>query len=111
MSSIICLIAGMLLGAIITYIAYHDTLKSKDTLIEDYKTGIDIHNKRELRLIYINQSTKDYVKRQQNIIKSNYGKNEKTTTDDIIATGYYTAFKDMEKTITQFEKSADEVTK
>lgn len=111
MSSIICLIVGMLLGAIITYIAYHDILKSKDTLIEDYKKGIDIHNKRELRLIYITQSIKDYVKRQQNIIKSTYGKNEKPTTDDTIAAGYYTAFKDIEKTITQFEKSADEITK
>lgn len=109
MSNIICLIFGVLIGSIIVYIAYHDTLKSKDTLIDDYKEGIEIHNKRELRLIFINQSTKDYVKKQQNIIKSNYGKNEKPTTDDTIAAGYYSALKDVEKTITQLEKNAEEI--
>ena len=109
MSNIICLIFGVLIGAIIVYVAYHDTLKSKDTLIDDYKEGIEIHNKRELRLIFINQSTKDYVKKQQNIIKSNYGKNEKPTTDDTIAAGYYSALKDVEKTITQLEKNAEEL--
>ena len=109
MSNIICLIFGVIIGAIIVYIAYHDTLKSKDTLIDDYKEGIEIHNKRELRLIFINQSTKDYVKKQQNIIKSNYGKNEKPTTDDTIAAGYYSALKDVEKTITQLEKNAEDL--
>ena len=109
MSNIICLIFGVIIGAIIVYIAYHDTLKSKDTLIDDYKEGIEIHNKRELRLIFINQSTKDYVKNLQNIIKSNYGKNEKPTTDDTIAAGYYSALKDVEKTITQLEKKAEEL--
>lgn len=111
MSNIICLIFGVLIGSIIVYIyiAYHDTLKSKDNLIDDYKEGIEIHNKRELRLIFINQSTKDYVKQQQNIIKSNYGKNEKPTTDDTIAAGYYSALKDVEKTITQLEKNAEEL--
>ena len=109
MSNIICLIFGVIIGAIIVYVAYHDTLKSKDTLIDDYKEGIEIHNKRELRLIFINQSTKDYVKKQQNIIKSNYGKNEKATTDDTIAAGYYSALKDVEKTITQLEKNAEEL--
>ena len=78
-------------------------------MIDDYKEGIEIHNKRELRLIFINQSTKDYVKQQQNIIKSNYGKNEKPTTDDTIAAGYYSALKDVEKTITQLEKNAEEL--
>lgn len=109
MSNIICLIFGVIIGAIIVYVAYHDTLKSKDTLIDDYKEGIEIHNKRELRLIFINQSTKDYVKKQQNIIKSNYVKNEKPTTDDTIAAGYYSALKDVEKTITQLEKNAEEL--
>lgn len=109
MSNIICLVFGVLIGSIIVYIAYHDTLKSKDTLIDDYKEGIEIHNNRELRLIFINQSTKDYVKKQQNIIKSNYGKNEKPTTDDTIAAGYYSALKDVEKTITQLEKNAEEL--
>ena len=109
MSNISCLIFGGIIGAIIVYVAYHDTLKSKDTLIDDYKEGIEIHNKRELRLIFINQSTKDYVKKQQNIIKSNYGKNEKPTTDDTIAAGYYSALKDVEKTITQLEKNAEEL--
>jgi hypothetical protein len=109
MSNIICLVFGVLIGAIIVYIAYHDTLKSKDTLIDDYKKGIEIHNKRELRLIFINQSTKDYVKKQQNIIKSNYGKNEKPTTDDTIAAGYYSALKDVEKTITQLEKNSEDL--
>ena len=109
MSNIICLVFGILIGSIIVYIDYHDTLKSKDDLIDDYKKGIEIHNKRELRLIFINQSTKDYVKKQQNIIKSNYGKNEKPTTDDTIAAGYYSALKDVEKTITQLEKNSEDL--
>lgn len=37
MSNIICLIFGVLIGSIIVYIAYYDTLKSKDDLIDDYK--------------------------------------------------------------------------
>lgn len=109
MNNIICLLFGIIIGAIITYIAYHSSLKNKDTLIDDYRKGIDIHNKRELRLIFINQSTKDYVKQQQNIIKSNYGKNEKPTTDDTIAAGYYSALKDVERKITQLEKNAEEL--
>lgn len=109
MSNIICLVFGLILGAIITYVAYHDSLKSKDILIDDYKKGINAHNKRELRLIFINQSIKDYVRNQQNIIKSNYGKSQNPTTDDTIAAGYYSALKDVEKTITQLEKNADEI--
>ena len=108
-SNIICLLLGIIFGSIITYIAYHDVLKSKDDLIDDYRKGIKIHNNRELKLIFINQSTKDYVKKQQNIIKSNYGKNEKPTTDDTIAAGYYSALKDVEKTITQLEKNSEDL--
>ena len=109
MSSIICLLLGLILGSGLCYLAFNQVLTSKDDIIEDYKKGIEIHNQRELKLIYINQSTKDYVKKQQNIIKSNYGKNEKPTTDDTIAAGYYSALKDVEKTITQLEKNAEEL--
>ena len=49
------------------------------------------------------------MKKQQNIIKSNYGKNEKPTTDDTIAAGYYSALKDVEKTITQLEKNSEDL--
>lgn len=112
MSNIICLVFGILIGSIIVYIAYHDTLKSKDDLIDDYKKGIEIHNKRELRLIFINQSTKDYVKQQQNILKSHYsGSNNipTDTTDQALTAGYYTAFKDIERKITQLEKNSEDL--
>lgn len=109
MSSIICLLLGLILGSGLCYLAFNQVLTAKDDIIEDYKEGIEIHNQRELKLIYINQSTKDYVKQQQNIIKSNYGKNEKPTTDDTIAAGYYSALKDVEKTIAQLEKNAEEL--
>lgn len=110
MSNIICLLLGIILGSIITYIAYHDTLKSKDTLIDDYRKGIDAHNKRELKLIFINQSTKDYVKQQLNSTRENYSQEKDVNkTDNFIAAGYYTALKDVEKTITQLEKNAEEL--
>jgi len=57
----------------------------------------------------VNQLYDEQLKQQQNIIKSNYGKNEKPTTDDTIAAGYYSALKDVEKTITQFEKNSEEL--
>lgn len=110
MSSIICLIAGILLGAIITYITYHDTLKSKNTLIEDYKKGINIHNYREVRLVFINQSTKDYVKQQLNILKEHEA-DLKTDDDKIMAAARYIAFKDIEKNINQLEKNSEDLVK
>ena len=38
-----------------------------------------------------------------------YGKNEKPTTDDTIAACYYSALKDVEKTITQLEKNSEDL--
>lgn len=106
MSNIICLVFGVLVGAIIVYIAYHDTLKSKDALIDDYKKGIDIHNKRELRLIFINQSTKDYVRRQLNILKKH---TITTNADEIMTVTRYMAFKDIESKINHFEKNSEDL--
>lgn len=70
MSSIICLLLGLILGSGLCYLAFNQVLTAKDDIIEDYKKGIELHNQRELKLIYINQSTKDYVKQQQDILKT-----------------------------------------
>ena len=110
MSNIICLLLGIIFGSIITYIAYHDVLKSKDDLIDDYRKGIKIHNNRELRLVFVNQSIKDYVKQKIKSTREKYSQEkEANKTDDYIAAGYYTALKDVEKTITQLEKNAEEL--
>lgn len=110
MSNIIYLLFGIIFGTIITYIAYYDTLKSKDTLIDDYKTGINIHNKRELRLTFINQSTKDYVKQQLNILKEHEA-DLKTVEDKTLAAARYVAFKDIEKIINHLEKNSEDLIK
>lgn len=108
MSNIICLIFGILIGSVIVYISYHDVLKSKDDLIDDYKKGINAHNYREVRLVFINQSTKDYVRQQLDITrKKHQSEAEPNKIDDYIAAGYYTALKDVEKTITQLEKNSE----
>lgn len=54
MSSIICLLLGLILGSGLCYLAFNQVLTSKDDIIDDYKKGIEIHNQRELKLIYIN---------------------------------------------------------
>lgn len=85
MSNIICLIFGILIGSVIVYISYHDVLK-----------------------IFINQSTKDYVRQQLDITrKKHQSEAEPNKIDDYIAAGYYTALKDVEKTITQLEKNSE----
>lgn len=113
MSNVLYLLLGLLVGAIICYIAYHRTLEIKEQMIEDYKTAIKNHNHRELRLIFINQSIKDYVRNQQNILKSNSIpiKIKNVTDEESIMAGRYLAFKDIEKTITQLEKNSENLIK
>lgn len=53
MSSIICLLLGLILGSGLCYLAFNQVLTAKDDIIEDYKKGIELHNQRELKLIYI----------------------------------------------------------
>lgn len=85
-------------------------IQKQNDLLNDYKKGIDIHNKRELRLIFINQSTKDYVKQRLNITKEKHqSEAEPNKIDDYITVGYYTALKDVERTITQLEKNAEDL--
>lgn len=102
---IICLLVGLFIGVLIMWLA--DDSDEKQALIDDYKKGIEIHNKRELRLIFINQSTKDYVKQQLNIIKNkqNYKDNEEAN----LAAARYIAFKDIEKCINQLEKNSEDL--
>lgn len=107
MSSIICLLLGLILGSGLCYLAFNQVLTSKDDIIDDYKKGIEIHNQRELKLIYINQSTKDYVKQQQDILKT-VPINVKEVTDEAsLQAGRYMALKDIEKTIIQLEKNSE----
>ena len=106
MNNITCLLFGIILGIIITYITYHDLLKNKDTLIDDYKKSINIHNKRELRLVFIIQSTKDYVRKQLNMTKKYSQEEMSSKIDNYLVVGYYTALKNVENNITQLEKNS-----
>lgn len=107
MSSIICLLLGLILGSGLCYLVFNQVLTSKDDIIDDYKKGIEIHNQRELKLIYINQSTKDYVKQQQDILKTVPIKVKKITDEASLQAGRYMALKDIEKTIIQLEKNSE----
>ena len=107
MSSIICLLLGLILGSGLCYLAFNQVLTSKDDIIDDYKKGIEIHNQRELKLIYINQSTKDYVKQQQDILKIVPIKVEEITDVASLQAGRYMALKDIEKAIIQLEKNSE----
>lgn len=107
MSSIICLLLGLILGSGLCYLAFNQVLTAKDDIIEDYKKGIELHNQRELKLIYINQSTKDYVKQQQDILKTVPIKVKEVTEEACLQAGRYMALKDIEKTIIQLEKNSE----
>lgn len=107
MSSIICLLLGLILGSGLCYLAFNQVLTAKDDIIEDYKKGIELHNQRELKLIYINQSTKDYVKQQQDILKTVPIKVKENTDEASLQAGRYMALKDIEKTIIQLEKNSE----
>lgn len=107
MSSIICLLLGLILGSGLCYLAFNQVLTAKDDIIEDYKKGIEIHNQRELKLIYINQSTKDYVKQQQDILKTVPIKVKEIPDETSLQAGRYMALKDIEKTIIQLEKNSE----
>lgn len=99
-------ILGLIIGILVTYCLIAPDSEAKDILIEDYKKGIDIHNKREIRLIFINQSTKDYVRQQLDILKK---KTEfKNESEETIAAIRYIAFKDIEKTINHLEKNSQD---
>lgn len=106
MNSIICLLLGLILGFGSCYFAFNQILISKNKITEDYKKSIDIHQQRELKLIFINQSIKDYVKKQQHILKSVPIEIKKITDEDSIQVGRYMAFKDIEKEIIQLEKNS-----
>lgn len=100
---LLLIIFGIVIGMSIMFFVYNVLLVSKDKLVNDYKKGIDLHNKRELRLIFINQSIKNYVKQQQNMIKVSA-----TLQDtDNLGTGKYMAYKDIESAIKEFEQHAD----
>ena len=107
MSSIICLLLGLILGSGLCYLAFNQVLTAKDDIIEDYKKGIELHNQRELKLIYINQSTKDYVKQQQDILKTVPIKVKEVTEEASLQASRYMALKDIEKTIIQLEKNSE----
>ena len=109
MSSFIFLIIGLVFGSLTMFIGYNAALKDKDDIIDDLYKGIDIHNKREVRLIFINQSIKEYVKDMQKITKDKYGNAtvKDATQEEVLAAGYYTAFKDVEIKIKDLEEEAD----
>lgn len=104
MSSIICLLLGLILGSGLCYLAFNQVLTAKDDIIEDYKKGIELHNQ---RVIYINQSTKDYVKQQQDILKTVPIKVKEITDEASLQAGRYMTLKDIEKTIIQLEKNSE----
>ena len=99
-------ILGFVIGLLVACCLINLDSEAKDILIEDYKKGIDIHNKRELRLIFINQSTKDYVRQQLDILKKN--QNYKTQEYGNYAAARYAAFKEVEITINHLEKNSQD---
>lgn len=101
---------GIVIGLSISYLIYNELLVYKNLVIDDYKKGIKIHNYRELRLIFISQSTKDYVKQQQDILKKSKCSNI-CTNEDYIKVGKYWAYKDIEAAIKQFEKNSEDLIK
>lgn len=109
MISFICIIAGIIIGSLLMYIGFNDVIKEKDDIIDDLHKAVDIHNKRELRLIFINQSTKDYVKQQKNILRDNYKdvKLKSATNEEIVAAGHYAAYAAIENKIRLLEEEAD----
>lgn len=111
MSSIICLIVGLIVGALTIFIGYNAVIQDKDDIIDDLYKGIDIHNKRELRLIFINQSIKDYVKEQKTILREHYkdAKVGSATNEEIVAAGNYAAYAAIENKIKLLETEADKL--
>ena len=107
MSSVICFLLGLLLGIGLCNVVFYKILIFKNNVIEDYKTGIQIHNQRELKLIYINQSTKNYVRQQLNILKSDTIKVKEIIDYASLQAGIYIALKEIEKTIFQLEKNSE----
>ena len=91
------------------YIGFNDVIKEKDDIIDDLHKAVDIHNKRELRLIFINQSTKDYVKEQKTILREHYkdAKVGSATNEEIVAAGNYAAYAAIENKIRLLEEEAD----
>lgn len=102
--SIIYLAIGFLLGFIVCSLSAVDLINSKNETIDDLKKSVELHNQRELRLVYINQSIKRYVKQKQTILKSVPIMVSKVTDEDSVQAGKYMALKDLEKTINQLEK-------
>ena len=47
MSSIICLLLGLILGSGLCYLAFNQVLTAKDDIIEDYKNDIALEAIRE----------------------------------------------------------------
>lgn len=103
MSNLLFLTIGLFLGAVIMYIITRSLLLDNKDIINDYKKGIDIHNKRELRLIFINHSIKEYVNQELKILKKEY----KDKNEEYLAAIRYVAFKDIERKINDLEKDSD----
>ena len=112
MNTIIVLCLGILIGFIFSSLFLIQVINSQYQITKYYKEANKKHNYRELRLLFINQSIKDYVTEQQNIIKKYSIKNlDDIGGEDYFFTGRYIAFKDIEKTITQLEKNSEDLCK
>ena len=83
MSSIICLLLGLILGSGLCYLAFNQVLTAKDDIIEDY------------------------VKQQQDILKTVPIKVKEITDEASLQAGRYMALKDIEKNIIQLEKNSE----
>jgi len=62
MSSIICLLLGLILGSGLCYLAFNQVLTAKDDIIEDYKKGIELLGDLET----YNDMLSDWFKESQN---------------------------------------------
>lgn len=105
---IVYFISGLTIGTIIFYFIGSSIIDKRDDYIDDLREAVKIHNKRELMLIFINQSIKDYVKEQIKMIKTEHGdvKIKDAGNEDFMYAANYIAWKDIEKKIKQFEEDA-----
>ena len=102
------IVIGIIIGWLISYISSYKTIHSQKDLLKDYQESINRHIKSETRLVYINQSIKNYIKEKKDHLRKSAFRlilQEEDTT----VPGQYMAFKDIDKNMNKFEQSADKI--
>ncbi len=100
---ILCLILfGVDIGMIVMYLIY-------GSLLNDYRMRTKTYHEEYLKNSYINSSIKDYVIKQQKMLKNK--SNTALTKEDYLIAGKYWGYKDTEFKMRLFEQQVDEFLK